>query len=87
MQSLSDVSEIICVQITLWVPGNVRPSAETLEAPIQVPWILRSWFGEPGKHHHNLHDPRVIFTADIKERCILAKHRIRPNGSHIRFLA
>lgn len=79
MLLLSEVIEIICLQITLWAHGNLRLGAEAgLEesGESRVSRIMQSWCAP--KKASSTH--QMIFfaipNADTEERRIAAEHRI-----------
>lgn len=83
---LPEVTEIICLQITVWAQGNVRPPAEGggglntgLADNVDLVWAQKS-------NTQTSDDLAAILTADTEERRTGAKHRIRKRSSAIRFL-
>lgn len=80
---LSEVTEIICLQITVWAHGNVRPPAEGggggLTDNMELVWAQKS-------NIKTSDDLAAILTADTEERRIGAEHRIRDRSPRIRFL-
>lgn len=82
---LPEVTEIICLQITVWAHRNVRPSAEGgglnsgLTDNVELVRAQKS-------NIKTSDDLAAILTADTEERRIAAKHRIRNRSSPIRFL-
>lgn len=65
----------------------MRPLREELEAPDPDPRDIIVTEEKPGKQRHSSDHHSAIYTADIKERRITAKHRMHDHGSNIRFLS
>lgn len=83
---LSEVIEIICLQITLWAGGNLKPRAGGSGSGDNVELVARPW-----RHHQCI--TRSFFylfaipNADTEERRNAANTRSPVGGSHIGFHA
>lgn len=75
---LPEVTEIICLQITVWAHGNVRPPVGAGGANVELVRAQKS-------NIKTRDDLAAILTADTEERRVGGNHRIRNRSPGIRF--